>query len=68
MGQVAKAALKRLIHGLDPVQQRIRLTGKEVVVAFNRLIKCATGLDGHLCLLHRITGQLEQRAEHVEIP
>jgi hypothetical protein len=60
MGQVAKASLKRLIHGVDPVQQRIRLTGEKVVVAFNRLIQINTGLKGLLGLLHGITGQLEQ--------
>ena len=60
MGQVAKASLKRLIHGVDPVQQRIRLTGEKVVVAFNRLIQINTGLKGLLSLLHGITGQLEQ--------
>jgi hypothetical protein len=56
VGKVAKPSFKRLIHGMDPVQQRIRLTWKEVVVAFNGLFKSATGLDGGLCLLHRITG------------
>jgi hypothetical protein len=60
MGQVAKASLKRLIHGVDPVQQRIRLTGEKVVVALNRLIQINTGLKGLLGLLHGITGQLEQ--------
>ena len=60
MGQVAKASLKRLIHGLDPVQQRIRITGEEMIVTVNRGIHGATGLDGLLGLLHRITGQLEQ--------
>ena len=45
---------------MDPVQQRIRLTGEKVVVAFNRLIQINAGLKGLLSLLHGITGQLEQ--------
>ena len=60
MGQVAKASLKRLIHGLDPVQQRIRFNRKKVVVAVHRRIKSGTRIKGLLGLLHRITGQLEQ--------
>ena len=60
MGQVAKASLKRLIHGLDPMQQRIRFIRKKVVVAVHRRIKNSTGIKGLLGLLHRITGQLEQ--------
>ena len=60
MGQVAKASLKRLIHGLDPVQQRIRFIRKKVVVAVQRRIKNSTGIKGLLGLLHRITSQLEQ--------
>ena len=60
MGQIAQASLKRLIHGVDPVQERIRLTGKEVVVDFNRMIQPTVGLNGLLVLLHRITSKLEQ--------
>ena len=68
VGEVAQPSLKRLIHGVDPVQQSIRLTGKELVVPCNRMIQRGIGLDGLLRLLHRITGELKQGAEHLEIP
>tara|TARA_B000000565_G_scaffold177858_1_gene134866 strand:+ start:422 stop:628 length:207 start_codon:yes stop_codon:yes gene_type:complete len=67
MGQIAQPSLKRLIHGVDPVQQRVRLTRKEVVVSFKGLIQPTTALNRLLSLLHRITGQLEQGAEYIEI-
>ena len=60
MGQVAQASLKRLIHSLDPMQQRIRFIREKVVVAVQRRIKNCTGIKGLLGLLHRIIGQLEQ--------
>ena len=60
VGQIAKASLKCLIHGMDPVQKCIRVPGEKVVVTFNPLIQRSTGLKGLLSLLHRITGQLEQ--------
>ena len=60
MGQVAKASLKRLIHGVDPVQQSIRFIREKVVVFFQRWVMGSTGLKGLVGLMHRVTGQLEQ--------
>ena len=49
------------------MQQSVRITGKELVVACNRMIQRRIGLDRLLRLLHCITGKLEQGAEHLKI-
>ena len=68
VGQIAQPTLQRLVHGMDPVQQGVRLAGEEMVASFHRLIHSVTPLKGLLGLLHRITSELKQGAKNVKIP
>ena len=68
VGKIAQPPLKGLIHGIDPVQEGIRITGQKVVITSDGRMKRTAGLDGLLGMLHRIPCQLEQRTEHLEIP